>query len=224
MSRRARDPALFSSIVLRVALPSLRGRHEIRSFVMASLGGRPTGQTTATRIQWRNWNTNLGAQILPRGEPFPDAVPPSGMPPRVGQWRCDPVNAFYVRRFLDLAASHGVLVYWLLPPVSPGTQAHWEHSGDESLYLGFIRSIQARYLDLVVIDGRHSGYDRSVFIDSVHLDRNGATGLSVGLANVLTRPGVKAGTALGAAADLPQPTRRRADRGRRTIPDRLKSG
>ena len=87
-----------------------------------------------------------------------------------------------------------MLVYWLLPPVSPGTQAHWEHSGDESLYLGFIRSIQARYLDLVVIDGRHSGYDRSVFIDSVHLDRNGATGLSVGLANVLTRPGVKAGT------------------------------
>ncbi len=76
-------------------------------------------------------------------------------------------------------------VYWLLPPVSPGTQALSKFSGDESLYEDFIRSIQSRFPDVVIIDGRHSGFDPSVFLDEVHLDRDGASRLSIGLAEVL---------------------------------------
>jgi hypothetical protein len=102
-------------------------------------------------------------------------------------WVPDRVNAEYLRRLLGLAQAHGITVYWLIPPVHPGVQAAKEAAGFDARYLAFVRSCQARYSNLVVIDGSRSGYDPSTFVDPDHLGLEGAYALSTDLGNVLCR-------------------------------------
>lgn len=181
----ARDPGLLASIAVRRLLPSDRRRFEIRAHIVAALKGRQTGQRDVAPALWRNWNTNEGGQANPKVGPFPDPVIPDEAAFKPGTWRCHPVNAFYVRKFLELAASRGIRVYWLLPPVTPGTLSHWVHSGDERLYLDYVRSEQSHFANVEVIDGRYSGFQREVFVDGVHLDRDGAAALSAGVGDIL---------------------------------------
>ena len=47
--------------------------------------------------------------------------------------------------------------------------------------------MQARYPDLVVLDGRHSGYDRSALADPMHLNGRGARVLSADVASAVDR-------------------------------------
>jgi hypothetical protein len=187
LCRTARDPELLATLAVRSVLYSYRGRFEVRDNIKAALRGRRTGQRDIAPALWRNWNANEGGQANPKVGPFADVVIPDNAPIKPGTWRCDPVNAQYVRRFLELAASRGITVYWLLPPVTPGTLSHWVHSGDERLYVDFVRGEQARFPNLVVLDGRYSGYERPVFVDGVHLDRDGAAALSAGVGEVLRR-------------------------------------
>ena len=143
---------------------------------------------------------------MPSVPPPADVMTPRpGARPCAGDWRCDPVNETYVRRFLDLAARHRITVYWLLTPYSPGTQPYEELSGNESLYLDFIRSVQPRYPDLVVIDGRHAGFGHSAFLDGGHLHRDGAARLSIGLADLLNRPDLKTGSRWVPLPAYPEP-------------------
>src|SRR4029078_12189550 len=101
------------------------------------------------------------------------------------RWRCHAVNEVYVRRFLDLAGGHGIQVYWLQPPVSPGIQANVELAGDDAAYQAFVRSIQRDYHCVTVVDGRHSGYDNSAFFDPPHLARDGAAAVSAGIGEIV---------------------------------------
>ncbi|WP_406696110.1 hypothetical protein V5E97_34465 [Singulisphaera sp. Ch08] len=181
----AKDPNLVASIGLRSVLHSVRQRHEIRAHVMAMLGGKPTGQRDVAPALWRNWNTNDGGQANPKVEPFADVVVPESHPIKSGTWRCHPVNETYLHRFVELAQSHGIKVYWMLTPVTPGTFSHWVHSGDEQLFVDYVQQQQARFPGLVVLDARQSGYERSVFVDGVHLDRDGAAALSAGVSQAL---------------------------------------
>jgi hypothetical protein len=181
----AKDPGLVASLGLQSILHSVRLRHEIRAHVMAQLNAKPTGQRDVTPALWRNWNTNDGGQANPKVEAFADNLIPESAPIKTGTWRSDPVNALYVRRFLELAASRGLKVYWTLTPVTPGTFSSWVHSGDEQLYVDFVRREQARYRNVVVLDARDSGFERSVFVDGVHLDRDGAAALSAGISQAL---------------------------------------
>ncbi|SIO62243.1 hypothetical protein SAMN05444166_6989 [Singulisphaera sp. GP187] len=183
----AKDPNLVASLGLRSVLHSVRQRHEIRAHVLAKLRGKPTDQRDVSPALWRNWNTNDGGQANPKVEPFADVVIPENHPIKPGTWRCDPVNEIYVHRFIELAQSHGIKVYWMLTPVTPGTFSSWVHSGDEQLFINYVRAQQARFSNLVVLDARDSGYERSVFVDGVHLDRDGASALSVGVAEALSR-------------------------------------
>ena len=189
----ARDPNLAASIGLRWVLHSVRQRHEIRAYVTAMLSGKPPVQRDVSPALWRNWNTNDGGQANPKVEPFEDVVIPENHPIKVGTWRCDPVNEMYVRRFVELAQSHNIKVYWMLPPVTPGVFSHWVHSGDEQLFIDFVRQQQSRFANLVVLDARYSGYERPVFVDGVHLDRDGAAALSVGVSQALRHSMSEAG-------------------------------
>jgi hypothetical protein len=181
----ARDPDLFASIAVGRVLHSQRGRHEIRDNIMTALRGQRTGQCDIAPALWRNWNTNEGGQANPKVGTFADNVIPANAPIKPGTWRSDPVNDRYVRKFLELASKRGITVYWLLPPVTPGTLSNWVHSGDEKLYLDYVRREQARFPNLVVLDGRYSGFERPVFVDGVHLDRDGAAGLSASVGESL---------------------------------------
>lgn len=183
----ARDPDLFASIVVRWLLHSDKGRYEVRANIRAALKGGRTGQRDIAPALMRNWNTNGGGQANPKVATFADPVVPPNAPIKKGTWVCDPANAAYVRRFLELAERKGITVYWLLPPVTPGTLSSWVHSGDEQLYLDFVRAETSRFHNVVIVDGRNAGYMPPAFVDGVHLDRDGAAALSAGVGEILKR-------------------------------------
>jgi hypothetical protein len=185
LCRQARDPDLFASILVRWCLHSDKVRYEIRANILAALNGKRTGQRDIAPALWRNWNTNDGGQANPRVPPIADEVVPPDSPIQPGNWRCDRVNEHYVRLFLETARRHHIRVYWLIPPVTPGTLSKWVHEGNEGRYNEFVERWQMRYPELEVIDGRTSRYPSEVFVDGVHLDRVGATALSIGVGRVL---------------------------------------
>jgi hypothetical protein len=102
-------------------------------------------------------------------------------------WRCSAVNASYVRRFLDLAASHDIPVFWILPPFRDEALSRREQSGLETSYKEFVRSVQAEYPTLIVIDGRPMGGSSATHLDPIHLSPSGASAFSTEVANVLAR-------------------------------------
>ena len=114
LSWKAGDAVLLMSTVMQLALPSLRGRQEIREFVINSIEGLPSDRKQSTSTLRRNWKSNLGAQIHPKRTGFRDQGPPLGASPKSGHWRCHPVNASYLCQFLELAKDYDVTVYWLL--------------------------------------------------------------------------------------------------------------
>jgi hypothetical protein len=182
----ARDASLLAEILVNRTLPSANRRFTIREKIQIALKGEPDPQYFRDMAVWRNWKRNDGALLKPKNPDFVDvpAIPRSGNPPS-GNWHCDPTNAAYVRRFLELAGRIKARVYWLLPPVSPGHQCATDSLGIEAQYLGFVRALQARYPHVVVIDGRRAGFKAGVFLDTVHLDCDGAVALSTGIGTTL---------------------------------------
>jgi hypothetical protein len=88
---------------------------------------------------------------------------------------------------LRLAAENQVPVYWLMPPNAPKVMAHRDGNGVHANLDRFVRGLQAQFPNLSVIDARHAGYQNTVFVDPVHLDRDGAVALSADVAEVLRR-------------------------------------
>jgi hypothetical protein len=179
----ARDPDLLAMTVLSRTLHSVKGRFQVRRHVTKKLRGERNEAAMIVAINERNWNRNDGGQAQAPHD-FKVAPPPIG-PPHPPRWRCHPVNQRYLHRFLDLAAARSIPVYWLLPPYSPVTQAYLEHQGVEATYEQFISQTQARYPNLVVVDGRHSGYDVTAFFDDAHVNRNGGSAVSAAVADII---------------------------------------
>jgi hypothetical protein len=102
-------------------------------------------------------------------------------------WRCDPVNGTYVKRFLALAQACGIPVYWVIPPYKPAYQAGRERIGADAAYTRFARSLQARFPNLRVLDGRHLGLSHRAFGDGIHLNSRGASAFSESVAEALSR-------------------------------------
>jgi hypothetical protein len=186
LSWTARDPDLLATILVQRSLPSANSRFQLRDQIVKALRAEPDQRAATFRLVWRNWNQNDGALIKPKDPDFhEDPVPPQAARRLPGRWRCDRTNARYVERFLELAARIGARVYWLLPPVTPLTQFVYDDSGDQACADRYIQRLQARHTHLVVIDGRHAGYTAEVFLDGVHLNREGAVALSTGIGQIL---------------------------------------
>ena len=187
LARSARCAGLFGSIQANRLLPSLRARPTLRTCLLSALRGEGFSMRSPSTTLRRNWSANLGAQINPR-DPHPlDFEAPPGAEAAFSAWHCDPVNASYVRKFLELAASRRVAVVWLIPPIKPGLQATIDRSTDDVRFDAFISWMQPHHPGLLVVDGRHAGYPACVFVDVVHLDRQGAFALSNGVAEVVGR-------------------------------------
>ena len=60
-------------------------------------------------------------------------------------------------------------------------------SGRDAEYVGFVKSIQADYPQVVVLDARHSGYGPETLQDLMHLEMRGAVAISRDLASILRR-------------------------------------
>jgi lysophospholipase L1-like esterase len=187
-SRECGDRTLFGRLAARRALPSLRLRDGLRGAVAARLAGKPVAEWgNFENPAYRDWDAHDGAHLT-----FPSATQgPDGLYSderafaTLGPWACHPVNAVYIRKFLDLAASRRLPVYWLLPPIHPRLQARFDASGDSARYDQMVRNAVAYYRNLTVIDARHAGYDPAEFIDGTHLSATGSARFSRRVAGVL---------------------------------------
>lgn len=181
-----RDPDLFASIELCRILPSFRARLGVRSALSAALEGRPNFWGADTPSYRRNWKKNLGAQIMPCGV-NPDTNFVKIRQDFYSDLNFDKVNLVYMERFLALAASKSIPVYYLVTPIKPGLQAECERTGIDSAYVAFLKGIQERHPNVVIVDGRHAAYDPAVFFDPMHLGREGAWSFSLAMGDLLRR-------------------------------------
>ncbi len=186
LSWRARDAQFFAWTGLAKLLPSVRERFEIRGAITRALNDQPSPVADIMKAFVRNWTVNRGAQMTRRPAITPpDEVAawlPSILP---ATWEATPLNAEYLRRFFALARSRGIRTYWLLPPFDPLVQSLREVRGLDANYVAFIRSIQAEFPEVVVLDARHCGYNTTEHIDPIHLDVRGASSLSRDLGAIL---------------------------------------
>jgi hypothetical protein len=168
------------------AIPSLRSRAEIRAWVLAALSGDAGVAKAALKGLWRNWRVNRGAQLMPANPAYPEELIAKSYGP--AGWSPRPINLRYARRFLDLAARHGVRVFWVIPPVNPLVQDRRERCPLDAQHAGLLAALLADFPNLVVVDGRRSGYDRRAFHDATHLCREGAVALSAEIGDLIGRP------------------------------------
>jgi hypothetical protein len=186
LSRSARDARFLMGTMLDRTLPSLRGRWEIRNKIVAAMNGEtdPLTETNLTHV--RNWGLHRGAQYTQDNLAF-EGEPTEEDHLRVlsDHFWCHRINRLYLDRFLRLAESRGVRVYWLLPPASPKIQKRRIESGADAKYTRFVREIASRHPGLVVLDARRSGYDYTRFIDPIHLTGRGALTLSAEVADAI---------------------------------------
>jgi hypothetical protein len=94
-------------------------------------------------------------------------------------------HAAYLAKFLALASARDIPVYWLMPPFDPEVLAERERRGLEASYTRFALAVQARFPNVVVLDGRRLGYDASSFDDAVHLNPRGASAFTAEVASAL---------------------------------------
>jgi hypothetical protein len=180
------DPGFFGASMVAKLLPSFRFRFEIRTSVQAALGGWSLSERASVTSHRLIWAREQGAQPTEPGRsrhPL-EAMLIEGLCPE--GWVCPARDEAYIDRFLDLAGSRGISVYWLLPPLAPEVHARRVARGSDLAYERFVREVAARHPKTVVLDARSSGYDDSVHADHLHLDRRGAAVLSGDLGSVLT--------------------------------------
>jgi hypothetical protein len=205
------DREFFGHLVLARVLPTFRCRGRIRTSVRAALQGQGGPNSENNRPLVRNRQVNGGGILLAKQPGFQGEIPPQCVGDLLNPgFVVQPENARYVRRLLRLAAEYNIAVYWLLPPTSSKVIASRDQSGVHAWYNRFVRSMQAQFPNVSVVDARHAGYQDSVFVDPVHLDRDGALALSGAVADVLQN-------ALSHAEPVPRwvelPTYRDRDRG-----------
>ena len=180
----------FNEIVLGQILTSYRDRWEIREAISAALTNQVASTYRNNRLALRNWRVNGGAHLNGSKLAIRGALADESRRKLIiPRWMCHRVNAIYVEKFLKLAESRKIAVYWLIAPSSPGLQVLRESEGGDVAYADFIATMQRKHPSVTVIDGRRSGYDSSTFADATHLNGRGASTLSHELARILTRAG-----------------------------------
>lgn len=186
MAWTLRDASFFASTVLGHAMPSVGNRLQIRKAIAGALRGESSSLRYYNVLFAHNKKQNEGSLVHRRKPDYRGEVTPNlskiFLP---ASWAVDDLNARYLRRFVALAGSRGIEVYWVIPPLAPELQARRDRSGLEEPYDRFIRSVQAEHANLVVLDARKSGYQVDVFTDAAHLDLQGALAWSTAVGDVL---------------------------------------
>ncbi len=188
MAWLGRNPKFLAHYALAWTLPSVRGRFEIRQNIQAALLGQATNLRSTSNSTDRNWKVNRGASILPSDRQLvPESViglesPPAEVP---GRWKCHPVNAAYLDKFLDLADERHIPVFWLFPPHYRMLERYFDRPNWSGSQREFARQRLDRYPNLVIIDGLHANYDHTVVMDVSHLNLRGAVAYSIALGDIL---------------------------------------
>ena len=180
-----RDGDLGVAILLGKVFPSIRARFEIRAAIVGVFEGHRTSPWPGNRRIWTTWNDQLGAQPMPAGPGQPVVNPEliAGLTPE--HWAIDPINAAYFERFVTLAESHDIPIFWVIPPLIPVVESSRNAQGTAAAYTRFARETQARHPRLIVLDARGAGYNGPIHADTIHLNVVGAITLSKGIAGVI---------------------------------------
>jgi hypothetical protein len=189
----ARDVTLATRTLIGWLLPSTRQSQEIRAAVGAALVGQPLDPRGLIPAARRNWLAHRGAQANEKDPSFTDPPVRPAVPWEGCYWTCRRANRIYLRSFLQLAASRDVPVYLLLPTRSPSARFDRERRGTDAMFDRFLKGLQTEFPNLYVVDGRRLNYDKTLFIDTVHLDRDGAAAFTREVASVLQRKAPKTG-------------------------------
>ena len=189
-----RDPGFFGLFAMQRALGSCRNRHEIRKSIVEACFGPPMGMgASEAQLSIRQSQANRGGLLAPL---LPDKSAPDSHPGGrlsafeeawcyPSSWYPRPANLQAFDRILALAASQGMTIFFVIPPIHAGVQDQLERRGLDATFVRFLRRVADRYPGLVVIDGRHAGYPHGDFTDGFHLDRAGATSFSTALGDAV---------------------------------------
>jgi hypothetical protein len=185
-----RDVSFFAVLMTRKYLPSYRCRFEIRSDVDRMLEGKaPLDRREMLPIAMRQSLVNRGAGMAAfhPSQPFQGEVNLNAVwlfPPR---WTPNPLKTAYIERFFALAARHDIPVFWLLPPNCPKVFARRQEIGAEAAYTAYVARIQGRHPNVTVVDGRSDSYPAWAFVDTTHLNCEGAKIFSDDVAQVVAQ-------------------------------------
>jgi len=182
-----RQVPFMASVLAGRLLPSLRSRLEVRSNLLAALRGEVDPLHGINRVLWRNWTKNAGANVASVHSSHHGTVTPDDERQlHTNLFHVDPTNAEAIERLLKLAGQRKIPVFWLMAPLSPNLQALRDQSGAEARYEQFVRSIQARYPQVMtVLDARRAGYPPRLFVDATHLNGLGGLALSHSVATAI---------------------------------------
>jgi hypothetical protein len=194
LARDDRDPGFLTIYLTHYLVPSIRYRHDLRKALADALADRPP----SPNVPWdpvidRQLKRNRGglvfSSLYPKNgpDPWPNgtiAAHEAALWYRTGPF-AHPTNLVYIDKLLTLAESRGIPVFFLVAPIHPGTLAQRERRGLDAPYFTWLRRVVDRHRNVTVIDGRNSGYDYRVFIDSFHLDAEGNAAQSHALAELL---------------------------------------
>jgi hypothetical protein len=179
------DSDFFASTLLGQCLPSYKCRYEIQESVKAAFDGRRASPWPAQSAIWAKWKHQNGAQPMPLNGQGGPVDPGMALAVSPQNWKCDAINAGYVEKFLTLAESKQIPIFWLIPPLHPDVHVLRAAQGSDEAYTRFVRLTLDRHPEVVVLDARGSQYDRSLYFDTIHLGQPGALVLSTDLARIL---------------------------------------
>jgi lysophospholipase L1-like esterase len=166
------------------ALPSFHGRPEIRANIAAALRGQEPERNAARFLYARNAAANRGACHL-GSVGYDGTVDPANSVMFPKDWSCTAASLAYVEKFLALADSRGIPVFWALPPMMPEAGAYWASSGTRARYMAMAGSFTARHPGVTLVDATTARYPVEAFNDPVHLNRDGAVVFTADLADVI---------------------------------------
>jgi len=181
----SKDVSLVVKNGLARVLPSTRLRTGIRESVLASFRGEAWAERLICRAIERNCRLNRGGWASAVTPSLQDPAFLCSEPPGNRVWKPHRANVAYMRKLFAFAESRGVAVFWIFPPTSPAWQARRVALGADEAYARLARSMQAEFRNLVVVDGRSSGYGASAFRDLTHLHARGAAEFSAALGDVI---------------------------------------
>jgi hypothetical protein len=183
----AAEPDVVTHWLLRKALPTFAFRDQVRAAVRGAVGASADDARVEGLALLRNTELNAGAiagQEDPRYADDPSLLPVYERPMRFAS---SGVHALYLRKFLALAGSRGIPVFWVLSPCSPNWQRRSAELDPDRKYERAIRRELEAFPHVRVVDGRYAGYGRERFYDKSHLDRRGAAAFSADLARIMDR-------------------------------------
>jgi hypothetical protein len=198
----AGDLNFFGRLAAATLIPSCRARHEVRTNIDFALRGWEPPRVPERLLFDRNATLNRGALLVPLGKTKVEFDPDH---PIIFQkdWDCTPVCKQYIGKFLDLASSHKIPVFWLIPPLPENTSGRLTELGIQARFAQFVKSMQVLHPEVVVLDGSGSHYEHSAFFDIIHLDRDGAVVWSADVASAVKRCMDSPQTLAGAWEHLP---------------------